>query len=265
MKKLLPLILLLTLATLSACGSNASNVISTDGSTSVEKVIGALIEGYRDVDDSVTVNYSGTGSGAGIEAVLSGVCDIGLASRTLKDSEIQKGAVGHLVALDGIAVIVHPSNPLSDLSIPELTAIFSGRITNWSQLGGRNVPIAVYGREAGSGTRDAFEEIIGISGLCQYTNEYSSTGDIVGNIASNPNGIGYVSLSSVSANVKTLLIGGIPCTEETIRSGNYAIQRPFLMVTSANIPLSPEAQKFLDYATSSAVADYISIAGAVAP
>lgn len=263
MKTLVPLILSLTLLT--ACGARTSDSVTLDGSTSMERVLGALIEGYRDISPAVTVNYSGTGSGAGIEAVLSGVCDIGLSSRALRESEIEKGAVAHLIALDAIAVVVHPSNPISDLSREEIAAIFTGEVTNWAQLGGRNIPIAVYGREAGSGTRTAFEETLGISGRGHYTNEYSAGGDIAGNIAANPNGIGYLSLASVSSSVKLLRVEDVPCTEKTVRSGAYPLQRPFLMVTSANTSLSPVAQQFLEYAVSDAVAEYLALAGAVAP
>lgn len=256
---------ILSLTLFSACGSESVKTVSLDGSTSTEKVVGALIEGYHEVDRSVTVNYSGTGSGAGIEAVLSGVCDIGLSSRELKPAEFEKGARAHVIALDGIVVIVNSANPVTDLTTDQLRDIFTGAITNWSQLDGRDAPIAVYGREAGSGTRSAFEEILGISDRCLYTNEYSSNGDIVGNVSTNPNGIGYVSLSGASANVKNLSIDGIACSEDTIRSGSYALQRPFLMVTSVHRPLSAQAQAFLDYALSEKVAEYISIAGAIAP
>lgn len=265
MKRTRLLAALLPLMILTSCFAGGKNVVSTDGSTSMERVIGALIEGYREVDGSVTINYSGTGSGAGIEAVLSGVCDIGLSSRPLNDSEISKGAQAHTVALDGIAVIVNPSNPVRNLSSEQLARIFTGEIGNWVQLGGENIPIAVYGREAGSGTREAFEDILGISDHARYTNEYSSTGDIVGSIGSNPNGIGYVSLSNVKGGVRSLLIDGTICSEEAIRSGAYPIQRPFILVTSRNSPLSPQAKAFLDYVLSDRVKDYIAIAGAVTP
>lgn len=247
------------------CGGKESAVVNTDGCTSMEKVMGALIEGYKSVDESVTVNYSGTGSGSGIEAVLSGTCDIGLSSRELKAEEIEKGAVGHVVALDGVAIVVNPANPVADLSMEQLAAIFTGEISNWAQLGGEDAPIAVYGREAGSGTRGAFEEIAGIEDKCVYTNEYSSTGDIIGNVASNPNGIGYASLSGVTDAVRALSIEGVACSEDSIKDGSYPIQRPFIMVTSADAQLSQAAQSFLDYALSDAVAEYITAAGAVAP
>lgn len=265
MKKILSIVLFLMLCSLTGCCSNASPVISVEGSTSMERLLGALIEGYREHNDSVTVNYSGTGSGAGIEAVISGVCDIGLSSRPLKDNEIQKGATAYVVALDGIAVIVNSSNPVSDMTLQNLTAVFTGAVSNWAELGGKNAPIAVYGREAGSGSRTAFEDLINARDLCRYTNEYSSTGDIVVNVMSNPNSIGYISLSGLRREVKTLSIGRVPCTAETIRCGEYALWRPFLLVICKSRTLSPEVQKFLDFAMGDDVSEMISMAGAVVP
>ena len=254
----------LILALSAACGKG-KDAVSTDGSTSMERVMSALIEGYRATDSTVIVNYSGTGSGAGIESVLSGICDIGLSSRPLSESEIRKGATAHLVALDGIAVIVNASNPVINLTKAQLAQIFTGEITDWSQLGSKQAPIAVYGREAGSGTRSAFEESADITGRAHYTNEYNSGGDIVSSISLNPNGIGYVSLAHVKGNVRPLSIDGTVCSEETIRSGQYTIQRPFLFVTDRRKPLAPQTQAFLDYATGDAVSEYIAIAGAIAP
>ncbi len=263
MKKILSLLSALLLLPASACSVEGISAVSLDGSTSMEQVIGALIEGYRDT--GVRINYSGTGSGAGIEAVLSGVCDIGLSSRALKESEIEAGAQPHLIALDGIVMIVNSQNPLNDLTIPQLRDIFTGRITNWAPLGGSDSPIAVYGREAGSGTREAFESTLAIADHCTYTNEYGSNGDIMGNVSTNPNAIGYVSLSGVKGQTKALRIDGTACTADTILSGSYPLQRPFLLVTCAGRPLSPQAQTFLDYAASSAAAEYIKAAGAIAP
>ncbi len=255
----------LLIPSLSACSHASGNTITLDGSTSTERVVGALLEGYREINSDVRINYSGTGSGAGIEAVLSGICDIGLSSRDLKESEMADGAEGHLIALDCIAVIVHPQNPVSDLSIQQLRQIFTGEITNWAQLGGNDSPIAAYGREAGSGTRSAFENLLESRDRCRYTNEYSANGDIVGNVSTNPNAIGYVSLSGTRNIVKLISLEGIPCRPETVRDGQYPLQRPFLMVTDKNRPLSSQAQAFLDYALSSVVAEYITIAGAIAP
>lgn len=267
MKKIASLLLcaVLLVFSLSACTASGDSVISLDGSTSMERVIGALTEGYRELDREARINYSGTGSGAGVEAVLSGLCDIGLSSRALNAEEIKRGAQAHLIALDCIAVIVHPHNNIHDLTSTQLRRIFSGEITNWLQLGGSNSPIAVYGREAGSGTRSAFENTIDARNKCAYTNEYSSNGDIIGNVSTNPNAIGYVSLSGVHDNVQLISVDGIICSADNVRSGIYTLQRPFLMVTDRNRTLSPQAQDFLDYAMSSSVAEYISIAGAITP
>ncbi len=240
-----------------------SGVVNTDGSTSMEKVIGALSESFMDLHPDVTVNYSATGSGSGIEAAISGTADIGLSSRELKDTEMESGAVGHVVALDGVAIIVNPENPVSDLSVEQLAKIFSGEITSWSEVGGNDLEIAVYGREAGSGTRGAFEEIVGVADACAYTNEYSSTGDVIGSVAGNANAIGYASLPAVNDQVKAIEIEGVACTEETVKSGVYAIQRPFVMVTKEGAELSAAAQAFLNYAMSAEAADVISLAGAV--
>ena len=248
-----------------AGGEALSGTVNTDGSTSMKDVMGVLTETYAELQSGVTVNYSGTGSGAGIEAVLAGTVDIGLSSRALKAEEKEKGAVGHVVALDGVAVVVNPANGVEDLSVEQIAQIFTGEITNWSELGGEDAAIAVLGREDGSGTRSAFEEIVGVDGACKYTNEYSSTGDVIGNVASNPNAIGYASLSAVDDTVKAVTVGGVECSEATIQDGSYEIQRPFLMVTNANAELSAAAEDFLNYATSADVAEYIAAAGAVAP
>ena len=242
-----------------------SGTVNTDGSTSMKDVMGVLIETYGEIQKDVTVNYSGTGSGAGIEAVLAGNVDIGLSSRALKPEEEEKGAVGHTVALDGVAIVVNPASGVEDLSVEQIAQIFKGEITNWSELGGEDAEIAVLGREDGSGTRSAFEEIVGVDGECKYTNEYSSTGDVIGNVASNPNAIGYASLSAVDDTVKAVKVGGVECSEATIKDGSYEIQRPFLMVTMEGAELSPAAEDFLSYATSAYVAEYIAAAGAVAP
>ena len=242
-----------------------SGTVNTDGSTSMKDVMGVLIETYGEIQKDVTVNYSGTGSGAGIEAVLAGNVDIGLSSRALKPEEEEKGAVGHTVALDGVAIVVNPASGVEDLGVEQIAQIFKGEITNWSELGGEDAEIAVLGREDGSGTRSAFEEIVGVDGECKYTNEYSSTGDVIGNVASNPNAIGYASLSAVDETVKAVKVGGVECSEATIKDGSYEIQRPFLMVTLEGAELSPAAEDFLNYATSADVAEYIAAAGAVAP
>ena len=240
-----------------------SGTVNTDGSTSMKDVMGVLTETYNEIQPDVTINYSGTGSGAGIEAVLAGNVDIGLSSRALKPEEEEKGAVGHTVALDGVAIVVNPANGVEDLSVEQIAQIFKGEITNWSELGGEDAEIAVLGREDGSGTRSAFEEIVGVDGECKYTNEYSSTGDVIGNVASNPNAICYASLSAVNDSVVAVAVNGVTPSEETVADGSFAIQRPFVVVTVEGQELSPAAQAFLDYAMSDEVADIITAAGAV--
>ena len=258
--------LIMCLVLLAGCGRDKMNgVVNTDGSTSMEKVVKVLGEVFMEENAGVTVNYSGTGSGAGVEAAISGTADIGLASRALKDEEKANGAVAHVVALDGVAVIVNPENNAADLTVEQIAQIFKGEITNWSELGGADAPIAVYGREAGSGTRGAFEEIVGVEDACAYINEYSSTGDMVGSIAGNPNAVGYVSLSAANDTVKAISVNGVVCSEETVRNGSYEIQRPFVMITKEGAELSAAAQAFLDYAMSEEAAEIIALAGAVAP
>ena len=240
-----------------------SGTVNTDGSTSMESVVKALGEAFMEANPDVTVNYSGTGSGTGIESATNGTCDIGLSSRALKDEEKSNGAVENIVALDGVAVVVNPANGVEDLTVEQIAQIFTGEITNWSELGGADAPIAVIGRDAASGTRGAFEEIVGVVDACKYTNEYSSTGDVIGNVASNPNGIGYASLSAVNDTVKAVKVGGVAPSEATVLDGTYAIQRPFVMVTKEGAELSEAAQAFLDFAMSADAADIIAAAGAV--
>lgn len=248
-----------------AQGNELSGVVNTDGSTSMEKMVKALAEMFMEENPGVTVNYSGTGSGAGVEAAVNGTVDIGLASRPLKDEELADGAVAHVAALDGVAVVVNSGNPVSDLTVEQIAGIFTGEVTNWAQLGGVDAPIAVYGREAGSGTRGAFEEIVGVEDRCVYDNEYSSTGDVIGSVAGNPNAIGYASLSAVNSTVKAVQVNGVDCTEDTVKDGSYEIQRPFVLITKEGTPLSAAAQAFLDYALSEEAAEIIALAGVVAP
>ena len=290
MKKVFALALALVMACsmLAGCGSNTTNngntgntgntgdtgdtgdtatisgVVNTDGSTSMADVMAVLEETFEAANPDVNVNYSGTGSGAGIEAVLAGTVDIGLSSRALKDEEKAEGAVENIVALDGVAVVVNPDNGVEDLSVEQIAQIFTGEITNWSELGGEDLEIAVLGREDGSGTRSAFEEIVGVEN-CVYKNEYGSTGDVIGSVASNPNAIGYASLSAVDDTVKAVKVNGVAPSEDTVKDGTYEIQRPFVMVTKEGTELSEAAQAFLEYAMSDEVAEYIAAAGAVAP
>lgn len=244
-------------------GTGLSGTVNTAGSSSMKDVMAVYTEVFEEKNSGVTINYTGSGSGAGIEGALTGTCDIGLASRELKEEEKAKGAVAHVVALDGVAVVVNPENGVEDLTVEQIAQIFKGEITNWSELGGADSQIAVFGREAGSGTRGAFEEIIGVQDACSYTNEYSSTGDVIGNVSSNPNAIGYASLSAVGETVKAVKVNGVQPSEETVKDGSYAIQRPFVMVTKEGVELSDEAQAFLDFATSADSAEYLSAAGVV--
>ena len=242
-----------------------SGTVNLDGSTSMEKVVKILSEAFTETNPDVVINYNGSGSGAGITAAIDGTADMGLSSRELKDEEADKGAVANIVALDGVAVVVNPENPVSDLTVEQIADLFTGKITNWKELGGNDAPVAVLGREPGSGTRGAFEEIVGVADACVYASEYSSTGDVIGNVASNPNAIGYASLSAVNDTVKALKVNGIDCTEATVKDGTFPIQRPFLIVTKEGTQLSDAAQAFLDYAMSAEVADLIAQAGAVSP
>ena len=268
MKKVFSLMLTVALAisVLAGCsGNQQGGTVNTDGSTSMADVMGALTEAFKAKEPDITVNYSGTGSGSGISGVLDGTCDIGLSSRELKQEEVDQGAVAHVVALDGVAVVVNPGNPVTDLTTQQIADIFTGKITNWSELGGADAPIAVYGREDGSGTRSAFEEIVGVEGECAYTNEYGSTGDVIGNVASNENAIGYASLSAVDSSVTAAKVNGVTPSEATVKDGSYTIQRPFVMVTKDGAALSEAAQAFLDFAASAEAAEYIAAAGAVYP
>ena len=242
-----------------------SGVVNTNGSTSMEKVMQVLIEAFKEQQPNITVNYTGSGSGAGVTSAIDGTADLGLASRALKSEEEEKGAQANIVALDGVAIVVNPENTVDDLTVDQIAQIFKGEITNWKDLGGADEEIAVYGREAGSGTRGAFEELVGVEDACQYLNEYSSTGDVIGNVASNPSAIGYASLSAVGDNVKAVKVNGVDCTEATVQDGTYEIQRPFVMITKEGTQLSDAAQAFLDFAMSADAASLIAQAGAVPP
>ena len=242
-----------------------SGTVNTAGSTSMKDVMAVLTEVFEKENPGVNINYTGSGSGAGIEGATSGTCDIGLSSRALKDKEKESGAVENIVALDGVAIVINPANGVENLTVEQIAQIFTGEITNWSEVGGTDGEIAVFGREAGSGTRGAFEEIVGVDDTCKYTNEYSSTGDVIGNVASNPNAIGYASLSAVDDTVKAVKVNDVAPSEATVKDGTYEIQRPFVMVTKEGAELSEAAQAFLDFAMSAEAADYIAAAGAVSP
>ena len=244
--------------------ASVSGTVSTDGSTSMEKVIGALSESYMAANKDVTVNYNPTGSGAGITAVQEGTCDIGLSSRALKDEEKAAGLKETVLAYDGIAIIVHPDNPVSDLSIEQIAKLYTGEITNWKDVGGSDAEVVLIGREAASGTRDGFESITGTKDKCQYRQELTSTGDVITAVSQNPDAIGYASLAAIKNSVKALSVDGVTPGETTVKDGSYQVQRPFVLVTVEGKALSAAAQSFFDYATSADAADIIAKAGAVA-
>lgn len=273
MKKIIATILAIAVVAgiLSGCGSKTetgteskkeSATVSTDGSTSMEKVIGFLSEAYMEENDNVKITYNPTGSSAGIQAVSEGRCDIGLSSRDLKDDEA-KTLEGKVVAIDGIAMIVNPENKADDLSVEQIADIYTGKITNWNEVGGEDAPIVLIGREAASGTRDGFESITGTKDNCRYNQELTSTGDVVQTVSSNPNAIGYASLAAVSDNVKVLSVDGVAPSEKTVQSGDYKIQRDFVLVTKKGEKLSDAAQKFYDFATSKDADELIKESGAV--
>ena len=241
-----------------------TGTVSTDGSTSMEKVIGALSESFMAANGGVTVNYNPTGSGSGITAVQEGTCDIGLSSRALKDEEKAAGLKETVLAYDGIAIIVHPDNPVSDLTLEQIAKLYTGEITNWKDVGGNDAEVVLIGREAASGTRDGFESITGTKDACQYRQELTSTGDVITAVSQNPDAIGYASLASVKDTVKALNVGGVTPSEATVKDGSYLVQRPFVLVTVEGKALSPAAQAFFDYALSADAASIISAAGAVA-
>ena len=283
MKKFLTLALtaVMALSLLTACGSKNDNsadtntdgsntettlsgTVSTDGSTSMEKVINSLGESFMAMNKDVKFTYNPTGSGSGIQAVSEGRCDIGLSSRALKDDEKASGLVETVVALDGIAIVVNPENPVSDLDVDTIAKIYTGEITNWKDVGGNDAEIVLIGREAGSGTRDGFESITDTKDACQYRQELTSTGDVIATVAQNPDAIGYASLSAVKDTVKALTVGGVAPSEDTVKDGSYVVQRPFVLVTKDGEALSETAQAFYDYALDPAQAELIGKAGAVA-
>ncbi len=240
-----------------------SGTVATDGSTSMEKVIGALGEAFMEANSGVNFTYNPTGSGSGITAVSEGRCDIGLSSRALKDSEVASGLVGTVLAYDGIAVIVNPANTVEDLDIETIAKIYTGEITNWSEVGGADAEIVLVGREAGSGTRSGFEELTETVDKCKYRQELTSTGDVITAVAQNSDAIGYASLASVKDSVKALKVAGVTPSEETVKDGTYLIQRPFVLVTKEGVELSPVAQAFFDYTTKGQANDIITASGVV--
>lgn len=264
-KKMLACMMVATTLVMAAtgCSQKEAGTVSTDGSTSMEKVIGALGEAFEGQNSDVTFTYNPTGSGSGIQAVKEGRCDIGLSSRDLKEEEIADGLKATVLAYDGIAVIVNPENPVADLDMDSISKIYTGEITNWKDVGGQDAEIVLIGREAGSGTRDGFESITKTEDSCQYRQELTSTGDVITAVSQNPAAIGYASLASVNEQVQTVRVNGVEPTEDSIKDGSYVIQRPFILVTKEDTPLSDTAQKFFDFATSVEAAQLISAAGAV--
>lgn len=280
MKKFVSFVLcaLLAVTALAGCGGDSSTAsgssgasgteavsgtVATDGSTSMQKVIGALGEAFEQANKGVTFTYNPTGSGSGIQAVSEGRCDIGLSSRNLKDDEKAKGLKQTVLALDGIAVIVNPKNGVKNLNVDQIAKIYTGEIKNWKELGGADGEIVVIGREAGSGTRDGFEGITKTAEKCKYRQELTSTGDVITTVSQNANAIGYASLSAVKESVKAVTVDGVAPTEQTVQDGTYKVQRPFVLVTKEGTALSAVAQKFFDYATSAEVSETIAAAGAV--
>ena len=243
-----------------ASGSLSGNV-ATGGSTSMKNVIAALTEGFAEIEPDVTVSYDPTGSGAGITGATDKTLDIGLSSRALKADET--GVTGTTVALDGIAIIVNKSSKVEDLTVDQLKQMFTGEITNWADVGGDDGEIVLIGREAGSGTRDGFESIVDVKDSCKYAQELTATGAVISAVEANPLAIGYASLSAVGDTVKAVTVGGVECSEETVKDGSYEVQRPFVFVTNDSVTLSAQAQAFFDFATSADAADLIRTAGAV--
>lgn len=261
MKKMMAMVLtgVLVFMTLTGCGSKS---VSTDGSTSMEKVIGALGEAFQN-DTGISFTYNPTGSGSGIKAVSEGRCDIGLSSRSLTSEEKALGLKETVLAYDGIAIIVNPENTVTELSLEEIAKIYTGEITNWSEVGGTDAQIVLIGREAGSGTRDGFESITDTKDSCKYRQELTSTGDVITTVSQNPAAIGYASAASVKDSVKAVPVNGVAVSEETIKDGSYVVQRPFVLVTKSGTSLCEEAQKFYDYVTSKKADEIISGAGVV--
>ena len=255
-------------STSAAAGSTASSTaalsgnVATGGSTSMKNVIAALTEGFAEVEPGVTVSYDPTGSGAGITGAADKTLDIGLSSRALKDDE-KADVDGTTIALDGIAIIVNNASKVEDLTVDQLKQMFTGEITNWSEVGGDDGEIVLIGREAGSGTRDGFESIVDVKDSCKYAQELTATGAVISAVEANPLAIGYASLSAVGDTVKMVTVGGVECSEDTVKDGSYEVQRPFVFVTNKSVTLSEQAQAFFDFATSADAADLIRTAGAV--
>lgn len=253
-------------ATEEAPAADLSGTISLAGSTSMEKLCEAMSESFMETYPGVTVTVEYTGSGAGLESLASGSVDIGNSSRHLKDEEVAGGAVENVVAIDGIAVIVDPANSVSDIPADKLAAIYKGEITNWSELGGDDEAIVVIGRESGSGTRDAFEELLEVKDACKYAQELDSTGGVKAKVAATPGAIGYVSLDVVDESIKAVSIDSVEPTEANIIAGDYLLSRPFVMATNGEISAQNDLVKgWFDYISSDAGKDVIKSVGLIIP
>ncbi|MBQ4524404.1 MAG: phosphate ABC transporter substrate-binding protein [Lachnospiraceae bacterium] len=245
---------------------NLTGTVTMAGSTSMEKLANALAEGFMEKNDGVTVTAEFTGSSAGIESLTTGSVDIGNASRALNEAEVSGGAVENIVAIDGIAVITHGDNPIKEISSEDLKKIYTGEITNWNELGGNDEAIVVIGREASSGTRGAFEELLEMEDQCNYANELDSTGAVLAQVTSTEGAIGYVSLDVVDDNVIALSIDGVEATEENIIAGKYMLSRPFVMATMGEISEQNETvQAFFEYIESEEGQEIIKKVGLILP
>lgn len=240
----------------------ASGSVATEGSTSMEHLIGALGESFTEKNPYIKFTYNPTGSGAGIAAAAEGRCDIGLSSRALKSSET-KNLNGDVVALDGIVLVVNPSNPVKDLTLEQIKDVYTGKVTNWSQIGGEDHPIVLIGREAGSGTRDGFETVTDTKDACKYRQELTSTGDVITTVSKNVNAIGYASLAAVSDKIHVVTVGGVQASPETIKDGSYKLQRPFVMVTKKGAEQSEAVKAFMNYALSADAVEIIKMTGTI--
>lgn len=278
MKKIVGIILALVLCLgLTGCGSNSSNkdsggshdvsgTIALNGSTSMEKYVTALVEAIKEEYPNLTLAPQFTGSSDGLEAVASGTADIGNSSRELKDAEKEKGLVENVVAIDGIAIVTHKNNSIKDLTKEQLAKIYTGEITNWKEVGGDDQAIVVIGREAGSGTRGAFEEILKIEDACKYGQELNQTGAVMAAVASIDGAIGYVSLDVIDDSVKALQLDGIPPSEATVKDGSYTLQRPFVMATKGEIKdQNTNIKAMFDFIESEAGQEVLKSVGLVSP
>lgn len=225
-----------------------SGKVTMSGSTSMEKLAKALIEDFREINSDITVTAEFVGSSTGVKQCLEGTVNIGNASRNLKDEEKSNGAVENIVAIDGIAVIISPDNKIDSVSKEQLSKIYTGEIKNWSEVGGEDSPIVVIGRESGSGTRGAFEELLKVEDLCSYAQELNSTGAVKTTVSSDKDAIGYISLDVVDDTVKAVKLDGVEASEKEIVAGNYSLSRPFVMTTKGDIKDQDAAtQEFLNY------------------